>query len=445
MTTSGIRAPQSFFAEHRDDLRRLFVCLAGALVVALMTGPPGSGSEPSRGFRMSLLHARVFGYLLAGLVVWVLYTIYLHFADQVRGAAAVATDRTRTLFTPRPARYSFYVVLLVIAILYPQTLSGFWQGVLVDQIGIFVLLALGLNVVVGFAGLLDLGYAAFFAIGAYTTAYFTGSLPVKPPFDLNPFWTIPLAVAAAMLAGVLLGAPTLRLRGDYLAIVTLGFGEIIQITANNSDHYTNGAQGIFTEPHFSLNLLGIHYHWKNASLPYYYLLLLFVVLSMVGSRLLEDSRVGRAWTAIREDEVAAEATGINTLKYKIMAFSIGASTSGFAGVLFASKNNSFSPADFALTISILVVVLVIFGGMGSVWGVVLGAVILQWFPALLRKHDIINPANLFIYYGALLVIMMIFRPQGLLPSRRRAREIGLAEHGVGGADALGAPAGSPTG
>src|SRR2546423_5516285 len=445
MTTPRFTLPRGLVAGvRRNDVRRLVVCLGLALVVALMTGPPGTGSEPTRGLRLALLHARVFGYLGLGLAVWVVVTAYLRFADRIRGLTTTATETWMRTFAPRRVRYPTYVVLLVVAIVYPQTLSSFWQGVAVDQVGIFVLLALGLNVVVGYAGLLDLGYIAFFAIGAYATAYFTGSLPVKPPFDLNPFYTIPLAVLAAMLAGVLLGAPTLRLRGDYLAIVTLGFGEIIQITANTSDHYTNGAQGIFTEPHFSLNLLGIHYHWKNASLPYYYLLLLFVVLSMVGSRLLEDSRVGRAWTAIREDEVAAEATGINTLKYKIMAFSIGASTSGFAGVLFASKNNSFSPADFALTSSILVLVLVIFGGMGSIWGVVLGAAVLQWFPSLLRLHDWINPANLFIYYGALLVVMMIFRPQGLLPSRRRAREIGLAEHGVGGADAMGAPTGSPT-
>ena len=444
MTTPRLSTPRQWLGgTHRDDVRRLLVCLGAALVVALMTGPEGTGSEPSRGFRLSLLHSRVFGYLGAGVAVWIIVTAYLRFADPIRRVGSTATETWRHVFAPRRVRYPTYVVLLVVAIIYPQTLSSFWQGVAVDQIGVFVLLALGLNVVVGYAGLLDLGYIAFFAIGAYTTAYFTGSLPVKPPFDLNPFYTLPLALLAAMLAGVLLGAPTLRLRGDYLAIVTLGFGEIIQIVANNADHYTNGAQGIFTEPHFAIHALGINYDWKNASLPYYYLLLGFVVISMVASRMLENSRVGRAWTAIREDEVAAEACGINTLKYKILAFSMGASTSGFAGVLFASKNNSFSPTDFALTASILVLVLVIFGGMGSIWGVVLGAAVLQWFPGLLRKHDWINPANLFIYYGALLVVMMIFRPQGLLPSRRRAREIGLAEHGVGGADALGAPTGSP--
>lgn len=445
MTTPRFSAPRQWLGQtHRDDVRRLLICLGCGLVVALMTGPGGTNTEPSQGFRMSLLHARVFGYLLAGVGLWVLVTAYLRLADPIRNTTAVAVSTWRRTFAPRHVRYPVYVVLLVVAIIYPQTLSPFWQGIAVDQVGIYVLLALGLNVVVGYAGLLDLGYIAFFAIGAYTTAYFTGSLPVKPPFDLNPFYTIPLAVLAAMLAGVLLGAPTLRLRCDYLAIVTLGFGEIIQIVANNADHYTNGAQGIFTEPHFSIHALGINYSWKNGSLPYYYLLLAFVVVSMVASRLLEDSRVGRAWTAIREDEVAAEACGINTLKYKVLAFAMGASTSGFAGVLFASKNNSFSPSDFALTASILVLVLVIFGGMGSIWGVMLGAAVLQWFPALLRKHDWINPANLFIYYGALLVVMMIFRPQGLLPSRRRAREIGLAEHGVGGADALGAPTGSPT-
>jgi branched-chain amino acid transport system permease protein len=308
-----------------------------------------------------------------------------------------------------------------------------------------VLLAIGLNVVVGFAGLLDLGYIAFFAIGAYTTAYFTGALPVDPPITLNPFFVIPLATLTAMAAGLVLGAPTLRLRGDYLAIVTLGFGELIQILAVNLDSITNSSRGAFGIPSFNVHTAGINYDFGLGNLPYYYLTLGFIVLVLILFTLLENSRVGRAWTAIREDEVAAQACGIPTVRYKLMAFTIGASTSGFAGVMGASKVGFISPSDFSFFLSILVLVIVIFGGMGSLWGSVVGAVVIQGLTSLMKKHsNWIDPADLFIYFGAILVIMMIFRPQGLIPSRRRARELSLAEEGIGGADAMGAPPGSPT-
>jgi branched-chain amino acid transport system permease protein len=301
--------------------------------------------------------------------------------------------------------------------------------------GIFVLLALGLNVVVGFAGLLDLGYIAFFAIGAYSTAYWTDKLPVHPPITLNPFFVMPIAVLSAIIAGVILGAPTLRLRGDYLAIVTLGFGEIVRITAVNSDKLTNGPQGAFGIPHFS----AFGYHWTLDSLPYYYLLVVVVSAIVFLFRRLDNSRVGRAWAAIREDEVAAAATGIPTLRFKLLAFAIGASTSGFAGVIYASKVGFINPDNFPLLLSILVLTMVIFGGMGNIYGVVLGAAVLGWLPNVLR--DYVPAQDRFVYFGALLIVMMVFRPQGLLPSRRRAREIELSEHGIGGADSLGAPGG----
>jgi len=306
----------------------------------------------------------------------------------------------------------------------------------VDQVGIFGLLAVGLNVVVGFAGLLDLGYIAFFAIGAYSTAYWTGKLPVHPPVTLNPFLVMPLAVLTAMVAGVILGAPTLRLRGDYLAIVTLGFGEIVRITAVNSDSITNGPQGAFGIPHFS----ALGYHWKLASLPYYYLLVVVVGTVVFLFRRLEHSRVGRFWAAIREDEVAAASCGVPTLRFKLLAFAIGASTSGFAGVIYASKVGFVNPDNFPLLLSILVLTMVIFGGMGNIYGVMLGAAVLGWLPNLLR--DYVPPTDRFIYFGVLLIIMMIFRPQGLLPSKRRAREIQLSEQHLGSADSLGPSGGA---
>ena len=208
----------------------------------------------------------------------------------------------------------------------------------------YVLLALGLNVVVGWAGLLDLGYIAFYEVGAYTTAYFVGSLPMKPPswLHLTPLATIPFAILACLIAGILLGAPTLRLRGDYLAIVTLGFGEIIQLWAINARGITGGPQGP-TIPHPSIHLLGIHITWGQDNLPYWYLLLVMLVVVMILFYRLEGSRIGRAWAAIREDEVAAQASGVNTLRVKLLAFAIGASTSALAGVVLRQPGRLLRP------------------------------------------------------------------------------------------------------
>jgi branched-chain amino acid transport system permease protein len=443
--------PGSRLPWHRnEEYRRMLSLLLVGLAVALMTGPSGNRDHPTDGFKGSWLHPRVFVFLGAAAAIGVLMTLY----DRSKGAggsnplapviAPITSIRDRMTTQPL-LRYGIYAAILAFAIFYPQTLTPFWQRVLVDQIGIYVLLALGLNIVVGLAGLLDLGYIAFFAIGSYTTAYFTGKLPVTPPFTLNPFEVVPIAILATLIAGVLLGGPTLRLRGDYLAIVTLGFGEIVRILALNGDGFfghnvTNGPRGAVGIPHPSIHALGINYDWTLASLPYYYLLLVLVIVLLIAFNRLENSRVGRAWTAIREDEVAAAASGVPTVKYKLMAFAIGASTSGFAGVLYASKVGFISPDNFLLLFSLLVVTMVIFGGMGSLPGVVLGAAVLQWLPQLLRGK--VPPEDRYIYFGALLILMMIFRPQGLLPSRRRSREIKLAEEGLGGADSLGATPGT---
>jgi len=421
--------------------RVLGACLFGALVLALMTGPSGSAQHLTAGVRGSWLSTHVIGFLIFGVVLWLLIISGSRLRGRVQPVTEVIAGVRERALVSKPVIYAGYAVALLIAILVPPQLSVFWQQVLVSQIGIFVLLTIGLNVVVGFAGLLDLGYIAFYAIGAYTAAYFTGypdskpghisPLPVHPPFHLNPFLVFPLAVIACIIAGVLLGTPTLRLRGDYLAIVTLGFGEIVRITINNSESVTNGPRGAFGIPHFS----AFGYHWTLSLIPYWYLLLTVIVITLILFRQLENSRVGRAWTAIREDEVAAAATGIPTLKYKLMAFAIGASTSGLAGVIFASEIGFVAPDNFILINSLLVLVYVIFGGMGSLPGAVIGASFLIWLPNVLRDH--VPPQDRFIYFGALLVVMMIFRPQGVIPSRRRARELGLAEAGVGGADALG--------
>ncbi|HET6911681.1 MAG TPA: branched-chain amino acid ABC transporter permease [Mycobacteriales bacterium] len=448
-TPAATRDPGSAWARYRDnkDLQRLGICLIVGGVVALMTGKSGTVTAPTSGITGTFKSSAAYVWIGIFVALWLVLTIRDRYLQSVQSATRVlATNRDRVLAVT-PVKWAIYAAGLAIAIALPHLVNNFWQEVLVGQIAPYVLLAVGLNVVVGFAGLLDLGYIAFYAVGAYSAAYWTGSLPAHPPFTVNPFWAFPLAIATAMLAGVILGAPTLRLRGDYLAIVTLGFGEIIQIVANNLTSVTGGAQGITKAvPSFSVHVGGLHYAWPLELLPgnhfrWYYLILGLIVIVLVAFHLLENSRVGRAWMAIREDEVAAEAVGINPLKYKVLAFAIGASTSGVAGVFFASKNGTFTPPDFAFQASILILVLVIFGGMGSLPGAVIGAAVLQWLPQALRSH--IEQQDLYIYYGALLIVMMIFRPQGLIPSRRRAREIRMAEHGVGSADAMAAPGAAP--
>jgi ABC-type branched-subunit amino acid transport system permease subunit len=328
---------------------------------------------------------------------------------------------------------SFVVVGGAIALFYPPVLTVTWQNVLVTQIGVYVLLAIGLNVVVGWAGLLDLGYIAFYGIGSYTTAYFTGSLPVKPPswLQVTPLLTIPLAILACLIAGVLLGFPTLRLRGDYLAIVTLGFGEIVTIVAtNNPGGLTGGPIGP-NVPHPVIHIGGWHVVWGQDNLPYWYLLVVLVVVVVVLFYKLEGSRLGRAWAAIREDEVAAQATGVNTTRVKLLAFAIGASTSGLAGVFFATQVGYFDPSLFTLQASILIVAYVVFGGMGSLPGAMAGAAVLTWLPQFLK--DQVPQDDRQMWVGAAVLAMMIFRPAGLLPAKRRRAELEGLE-GLEGAD-----------
>jgi len=305
---------------------------------------------------------------------------------------------------------------------------------------LFALLSLGLNIVVGYAGLLDLGYIAFYGVGAYTYA-----LLASPQFDIHlPFWVIlPIGALVACIFGVLLGAPTLKLRGDYLAIVTLGFGEIVRIFFNNLSYpvnITNGPQGISRiDPirvgDFNFNhnetLLGLDF---SGPIKYYYLLLLVLLAVVVINVRLQDSRIGRAWQAIREDEVAAGAMGINTTHVKLLAFAMGASFGGIAGGMFAAIQGFISPESFVFVESIMVLSMVVLGGMGNIWGVILGALLLSFVPEILRHtveplqrslfgHMIIEPEVIrMLLFGMALMLMMLFRPAGLWPSKVRKRE-----------------------
>jgi len=343
--------------------------------------------------------------------------------------------RYQSVTQRKSLRGVFYALVLFVAIILPHVVTDpFWQSAMVSQIAIYVLLAIGLNVVVGFAGLLDLGFVAFYAIGAYTTAWITGALPAAAPFHhhLNAFWAIPIAIVLVMISGVVLGLPTLRLRGDYLAIVTLGFGEIVTIFLNNLYNITGGSTGSNQIPHFSIHLGPVKYVWGLDPVPYYYLTLGFVVLFLIVFSALEHSRVGRSWVAIREDEIAAESVGINPLKYKVIAFAIGAASAGFAGVITGGQSLFINPTTFTLAFSINILVLVIFGGMGSIIGVVVGSLIIQSISMYLIHTPPAGFQNsdLYIYLGALLIAMMIFRPAGIWPSKRRRREVIAVEAGT---------------
>ena len=425
---------------RRPEAKRLVTIVLVTAVIALMTGESGNATTPPTtgphgAFFEKVSYFGLFGarrwmvFLTLGLLVYGFTFVYARFSSPVRKKTREVTALPMRLVKKRSSRFGMYAVAIVLLLAIPHIVTQtYWMYLIVEQVGVWILLAEGLNVVVGFAGLLDLGFVAFYAIGAYTTAWLTGVLPAPPIFHhaIPTLWVIPIGVVAAMVVGVMLGIPTLRLRGDYLAIVTLGFALIVDDYVGNQNGITGGGEGNATlVPKFSINLGFWHYRWGTNPEPYYYLCLIFIVLFIVMFSLLEHSRVGRSWVALREDEVAAESIGINPLKYKVMAFAIGAASGGFAGVLSAGLIGTINPTQFQYQASINILILVIFGGMGSIWGVALGAVFVQMITSYLDNYQPygfqIN--DLYMYIGALLIIMMIFRPAGLMPSRRRRREI----------------------
>ena len=363
-----------------------------------------------------------------------------------RQTISSGTQRIREWWVEAPgwARWGVYIALIVGALLLPASAIGSfmtpqsdWATVLFYPIGVYIALAIGLNVVVGYAGLLDLGYVAFFAIGGYAMAVF-GTM-----WGWN-FWEIlVVGVLLTSVSGLILGAPTLRLRGDYLAIVTLGFGEIVRISAQNTDAI-GGPRGIAGIPHpptlSELEIFGIkplRYGLLDPR-PYYYLLVLLIVLTIIFVKRLEKSRVGRAWAAIREDEDAAELMGVPTFRYKLAAFAIGAAIGGAVGVVWAGKVISIIPANFPFFLSATILAAVVLGGSGNIPGVILGAFLIAWLPERFRVFQDYRV----LLFGAALVLMMALRPEGIWPSRRRQAE--LAE-GTGGMGALGAEVGGPGG
>jgi branched-chain amino acid transport system permease protein len=354
------------------------------------------------------------------------------------------TQRIRDWWATAPswARWAVYVALIVAALLLPASAIGSfmtpqsdWATLLFYPIGVYILLAIGLNVVVGQAGLLDLGYVAFFAIGGYTMAVF------GTKFGWN-FWEIlAVGIILSALSGVVLGAPTLRLRGDYLAIVTLGFGEIVRISAQNTE-YIGGPRGISGIPHppnmSDFEIFGVKPFTYGIldPRPYYYLLVALIVLTIIFVKRLENSRVGRAWAAIREDEDAAELMGVPTFRFKLAAFAIGASIGGAVGVVWAAKVISIIPANFPFFLSATILAAVVLGGSGNIPGVMLGAFLIAWLPERFRVFQDYRV----LLFGAALVLMMALRPEGIWPSRRRKAEL---EEGTGGMGTMGAEVAGP--
>ncbi|MEX2646423.1 MAG: hypothetical protein WD249_09185 [Gaiellaceae bacterium] len=310
--------------------------------------------------------------------------------------------------------FGLAVAILVLAVT-PHILGNFLSEVL-DLAGIFLLMALGLNIVVGYAGLLDLGYVAFFAVGAYTGAVLTS--PLSPTLDPElSFWaSIPFIMMAAALAGIVVGTPVLRMRGDYLAIVTLGFGEIARILflSDALKPYFGGAQGIIQIPNISIGPVDF-----VTSQEFFYIIYGLAIVLIYVSWALQHSRVGRAWMAMREDETVAEVMGVNIVQAKLQAFIIGAILASLGGALFAHKIGSIFPHSFNIVVSITVLMVVIVGGMGSIPGVALGAIVLVGAPELLREFSEFK----FLLYGALLIFMMLNKPEGLIPSKERAQEL----------------------
>jgi len=316
-------------------------------------------------------------------------------------------------------------------------------------IALFIVLALGLNVVVGFAGLLDLGYAAFFAIGAYTMAFLTSTVSpigfVREGNHVNFFLAMFVSSAVAAVFGVLLGAPTLRLRGDYLAIVTLGFGEIVPLVIKNTPEVTKGTQGM--NPIGYPEIPGLQF--AVDPIPWYYLIVAVLLLSVLITARLRTSRVGRAWAAMREDEVAAASMGVNLVTTKLFAFALGASFSGFAGSVWASYLQVIAPEQFDFSVSIFVLCMIILGGLGNIGGVIAGGLLLgfvdrilfDWVSGLvhgvgnaignqdLRLMDVSRSRQLI--FGIALVVMMLVRPEGLFPSARVRAELHAAEEDEG--------------
>ena len=343
---------------------------------------------------------------------------FVNFSDSMAPARQQIKDKLAAV----PAKY-YIIAILAFAVIYPMVANRYLVDVGITCL-IYIVLGLGLNIVVGLAGLLDLGYIAFYAVGAYTYSLLNLKFGI-------PFWfCIPIGIGFGCIAGCIIGYPTLKMRGDYLAIVTMGFGEIIRLMLNNWDNLTAGPNGLYgmakpalIYPSFSDGgLTWITFHLKSLE-SLYFLALVIAVLTVIGVGRLDRSRIGRAWVAIREDEVAAELSGVPTMWLKLLAYALGASFASVIGGFFAAKLSYTNPNFFIFMESCIVLCIVVLGGVGSIRGVIIAAVILSAVPEIFR--DLQNYRML--AFGAAMATMMVLRPEGLLPASRRKRELHASE------------------
>jgi len=329
----------------------------------------------------------------------------------IRAADGGGTESALSRFVNNPRVVKPLLAFgFIVAAAFPWVFSMYQTNILISAL-IYVVLGLGLNITVGLAGLLDLGYVAFYAVGAYAYAL------LNYHFHLG-FWTVlPLAAIMGAFFGILLGFPVLRLRGDYLAIVTLGFGQIVKLVLENWNAFSFGPSGIsnISRP----GLFGLTYSVDQATTYIYYIMLGLVLLAIVVTARLKDSRIGRAWLALREDEIACQAMGIDNTKAKLMAFSLGATLAAVMGAVFAAKTTFINPASFTFMESAMILAIVVLGGMGSVVGVMLGAFLLILLPEYMRAFSEYR----MLIFGATMIVVMVFRPQGLIKARRKVYKI----------------------
>ncbi len=347
---------------------------------------------------------------LAGFVLSYLWRYFLRRKESSTKKEETDTAIMQPLFqrllADKKYSYPMIVMLIIFTIIFPFLFSTYQTNIMVSAL-IYIMLGLGLNIVVGLAGLLVLGYAAFYAVGAYTYAL------LNLHFGLG-FWTVlPIGGVLGAFFGILLGFPVLRLRGDYLAIVTLAFGEIIYIVLQNWNEFSFGPSGIANIPRPSL--FGISMSVQEVTTYIYYIMIFLCIITIIVVRRLRDSRIGRAWMALREDEIACEAMGIDKTKIKLSAFALGATWAGMAGVVFAAKTTFVNPASFTIWESIIILCIVVLGGMGSIIGIIAGALILILLPEYLRAFSEYR----MLVFGIILVVMMIFRPSGIISNVRR--------------------------
>ena len=356
-------------------------------------------------------------YMLAGSFVLAI-AWYFMMDRRDRGVAAHKEEGaesqskfSRWLENPAVAR-PFMAFGLLVAVAFPYVFSMYQTNILISAL-IYVVLGLGLNITVGLAGLLDLGYVAFYAVGAYAYAL------LNHHFQLG-FWTVlPIGGLLGALFGILLGFPVLRLRGDYLAIVTLGFGQIVRLVLENWNAFSQGPSGIsnIARP----GLFGVSYTVDQATTYIYYIMLALVILTIFVTARLKDSRIGRAWLALREDEIACQAMGIDNTRAKLMAFALGATLASLMGVVFAAKTTFINPASFTFMESAMILAIVVLGGMGSVLGVMLGAFLLILLPEYMRAFSEYR----MLVFGATMILVMVFRPQGLIRARRKIYKVNI--------------------